>query len=225
MLIHGLPTVGKMPLSEKVYRILVESIVDGELPPGTKLQEKHVARQMEVSATPVREAFKKLAGDGFIEIIPYCGAIVKELDEEEIREAYDCREALEKMALEYAIDRFDENTLKQLFDIVEKGRETEDIMEVSRINTSFHDVIYQTANNKMLCRLLDMLNTVIARDMKYSASNGKRRKAIYHEHVAVAEAIRDRDLKRAQQAMAMHIRNGQRYIEGRKAAQAHTQSE
>ena len=78
MLINELPTVGKMPLSEKVYRILVQSIVDGELPPGTKLQEKHVAKQMEVSATPVREAFKKLAGDGFIEIVPYCGAIVKE---------------------------------------------------------------------------------------------------------------------------------------------------
>ena len=213
MLINELPTVGKMPLSEKVYRILVQSIVDGELPPGTKLQEKHVAKQMEVSATPVREAFKKLAGDGFIEIVPYCGAIVKELDEEEIREAYQCRIALEKMALEEAIDRFDDNALKQLFDIIEKEKETEGIMEVSRINKSFHDVIYLTADNTMLCRLLDMLNTVIARDMKYSASDEKRRNEIYHEHVARAQAIRDHRLEQAQQAMVTHIRNGQKYIE------------
>ena len=48
-------------------------------------------------------------------------------------------------------------------------------MEVSRINKSFHDVIYLTADNTMLCRLLDMLNTVIAWDMKYSASDEKRR--------------------------------------------------
>lgn len=216
MQISELPTVGKMPLSEKVYRILVQSIVSGELPPGTKLQEKHIAKQMEVSATPVREAFKKLVGDGFIEIVPYCGAVVKELDEEEIREAYHCREALEKMALEDAIDRFDESTLKQLFDIIEKGKNTEDILEVSKINKSFHNVIYLTADNTMLCRLLDMLNTVISRDMKYSASDEKRRNEIYHEHVAIAEAIRDRDLARAQNAMVTHIRNGQKYIEGRR---------
>lgn len=214
MLINELPAVGKMPLSEKVYRILVQSIVNGELPPGTKLQEKHVAKQMEVSATPVREAFKKLAGDGFIEIVPYCGAIVKELDEEEIREAYHCRIALEKMALEDAIDRFDDDTLKQLFDIIEKEKETEGIMEVSRLNKSFHDIIYLTADNTMLCRLIDMLNTVITRDMKYSAGDGRRRHEIYQEHIAIAEAIRDRDLERAQQAMVTHIRNGQKYIEG-----------
>lgn len=75
MLINELPTVGKMPLSEKVYRILVQSIVDGELPPGTKLQEKHVAKQMEVSATPVREAFKKLAGDGFMRLYLIAGQL------------------------------------------------------------------------------------------------------------------------------------------------------
>lgn len=218
MYLKDLPAVGKMPLSEKVYRILVQSIVDGEILPGTKLQEKHLAKQMEVSATPVREAFKRLAGDGFIEIVPYCGAVVKELDEEEIREAYHCREALEKMALEDSIGRFDENALKQLFDIIERERQSEDIMEVSRINKSFHDVIYLMADNTMLCRLMDMLNTVIARDMKYSASDGKRREAILAEHTAIAEAIRDRDLVRAQKAMVTHIRNGQRYIEGRRAA-------
>lgn len=215
MKINELPTVGKMPLSEQVYRILVRSIAGGELPPGTKLQEKHIAKQMGVSATPVREAFKKLAGDGFIEAIPYCGAVVKELDEREIREAYHCRETLEKMALECAIGRFDDNALKQLFDIIEKEKNTEDILEVSRINKSFHDVIYQTADNAILCSLLDMLNTVISRDMKYSASDEKRRNEICHEHAAIAGAIREQDLEKARIAMATHIRNGRKYIEGR----------
>lgn len=213
------PAVGRMPLSEKVYKILMQSIVNGELPPGTKLQEKYVAKQMDVSATPVREAFKKLAGDGFIEIVPYCGAVVKELDEEEIKEAYHCREALEKLALEDALDRFDEESLKELSELTERGRDAEDIMEVSAINQNFHDLIYLVANNTMLCRLLDMLNSIIARDMKFSASNEKRRKAIYQEHVAIVNAIRDRDLRRAQECMVLHIRNGQDYIEALKREQ------
>lgn len=219
MYIQELPTVGKMTLSEKVYKILMQSIVRGELPPGTKLQEKHVAKQMEVSATPVREAFKKLAGDGFIEIVPYCGAVVKELDDEEIREAYHCREALEKLALEDAIGKFDEETLAGLYDVIERGANSEDIMEVSAINQNFHDIIYLAAGNTMLRKLLDMLNTVIARDMKYSAGNAHRRKEIYEEHIRIADAIRDGDLKRAQEAMTAHIRNGQRYIEARREEQ------
>ena len=56
-MIEDLKAIGKTPLSEKVYSTLVESIVKGTLPPGTKLQEQHVAKQLAVSATPVREAF------------------------------------------------------------------------------------------------------------------------------------------------------------------------
>ncbi|MEF9940441.1 MAG: GntR family transcriptional regulator [Clostridium sp.] len=218
MYIQDLPAVGRIPLNEKVYRILMQSIVNGELPPGTKLQEQHVAKQMEVSATPVREAFKKLAGDGFIEIIPYCGAIVKELDESEITEAYRCREALERLALEDAMDQFDEEALNQLYRVAEAGKKSKDIMEIATTNQSFHAIIYGMANNTMLSKLLDTLNTVIARDMKYSAGNAVRHSQIYEEHIEIADAIKAHDLARAQQAMINHIRNGQKYIQGRREA-------
>ena len=78
-MIEDLKAIGKTPLSEKVYSTLVESIVKGTLPPGTKLQEQHVAKQLAVSATPVREAFRRMERDGFIESVPYCGVVVKEL--------------------------------------------------------------------------------------------------------------------------------------------------
>lgn len=218
--IQGLKAVGKMPLSEKVYEILMQSIVSGDLPSGTKLQEKHIAKQMEVSATPVREAFKKLAGDGFIEIVPYCGAIVKALDEKEIEEAYHCREALEKLALEDAIDRFDEVLLRDLYNVIEKAAHSEDIMEVSAINQRFHNIIYLAADNTMLRRLLDTLATVISRDMKFSAGSSKRRSEIYKEHIAIADAIREHNLQEAQEAMILHIRNGRNYIEHRRGEKA-----
>lgn len=218
--IQGLKAVGKMPLSEKVYEILMQSIVSGDLPSGTKLQEKHIAKQMEVSATPVREAFKKLAGDGFIEIVPYCGAIVKALDEKEIEEAYHCREALEKLALEDAIDRFDEALLRDLYSVIEKAAHSEDIMEISAINQRFHNIIYFAADNTMLRRLLDTLATVIARDMKFSAGSSKRQSEIYKEHIAIADAIRQHNLQEAQEAMILHIRNGRNYIEHRRGEKA-----
>ena len=70
-----IPSVARVPLSEQVYNVLMDSIVSGSLEAGTELREQHVAKQMGVSATPVREAFKRLASDGMIEIIPYRGAV------------------------------------------------------------------------------------------------------------------------------------------------------
>ena len=75
-----IPGISRIPLSEQVYNVLMDSIVNGSLEAGTELREQHIAKQMGVSATPVREAFKRLASDGLIEIVPYRGAVVKTLD-------------------------------------------------------------------------------------------------------------------------------------------------
>ena len=77
-------SLDKATLSDKVYRILVDMIVSGKIAPDSRLREEHIAKQFNVSATPVREAFKRLASDGFIEIIPYHGAVVRGIDEKEI---------------------------------------------------------------------------------------------------------------------------------------------
>lgn len=205
--------IEKMPLSEKVYRILAKQIISGELLPGTKLKEQHVAKDLGVSPTPVREAFKKLSGNGFVEINPYNGAVVKGLDEKEIHDVYLCREALEKMALHESISKFSDNALKELFDIIKKETVTTDVVVIERINKQFHHIIFHEADNKMLLKLIDMLDMVISRDMKYSACDEKRRKEICQEHTNIAKCIRSCDIEGAEAAMELHIKNGKRYIE------------
>ena len=127
-----IPAVTRIPLSEKAYRSLMESIVSGVLPPGTELREQHVAKQMGISATPVREAFKRLASDGLIEIIPYRGAVVKELDQREIEEAYACREALEHLAVEQVIERVSQEEIDKLYRMIEEFEQTEGVAEIAR---------------------------------------------------------------------------------------------
>ena len=83
----GLREIARVPLSERVYRTLMELIADGSIPPGAELKEQHLAKQFNVSATPVREALKRLASDGMVEIIPYRGAVVRTLNKREIDEA------------------------------------------------------------------------------------------------------------------------------------------
>ena len=59
--------VSRVSLAEQVYQNLVASIANGDLPAGTELKEQHLAKQMGVSATPVREALRRLASDGMVE--------------------------------------------------------------------------------------------------------------------------------------------------------------
>ncbi|WP_276691372.1 GntR family transcriptional regulator [Acidaminococcus massiliensis] len=208
--------VDKSPLSEKVYQKLINKIVTGEIAPESRLREEHIANEYNVSATPVREAFKRLASDGFIEIIPYHGAIVRGIDEKEIEDVYHCRLALENLALEEAIPRLTQNDIKEFETLVKKTESLSDMFGVADTNKKFHELIYEAANNKTLTRLIESLNMVLLRDMKFSASDESRKREIINEHKVIITALKYKNIEEAKKAMRRHILNGKEYIEKRK---------
>lgn len=205
--------VSRLPLSEQVYRSLMGSIVDGSIAPGTELKEQHLAKQMDVSATPVREAFRRLASDGLVEIIPYHGAVVKGLNQQEIKEAYACREALERLVVAECIRNLREQDLENLRQLTEKYRTAEDPTVISELSNQFDMYLYQLAGNKTLRDLLNMLKGIISRDRKYSSGSVERHHEICREHEAIVDALAAGDVEAAQEAVSAHIRNGRRFIE------------
>jgi len=212
---RGIQEISRVPLNESVYRTLMEQIVNGSYPGGTELKEKHLAKQLNVSATPVREALKRLASDGLVEIIPFHGAVVRTLNQREITEAYACREALEHLAVSEAIEHMEPQDIQNLYKLIESYRDSDDSSEIFVASQQFDEYIYQMSQNHTLCELLGMLKGIISRDKKYSSANVDRRYAIYAEHKAIVEAMEAHDKKRAQEAVSRHIRNGQRFIEGK----------
>ena len=205
--------VSRIPLSEQVYRNLVDSIANGSIPPGTELKEQHLAKQMNVSATPVREAIRRLASDGLVDIIPYHGAVVRALDQQEISDAYACREALEHLAVAECIQILDEQDIQNLYDLIERYRQASDSTDIFTASQQFDSYLYSLAGNQILRNLLDMLKGIISRDRKYSSSNVERRHAIYEEHKLIIQALEARDVAAAQQAISTHIRNGRKFME------------
>lgn len=205
--------VSRIPLSEQVYRNLVDSIANGSIPPGTELKEQHLAKQMNVSATPVREAIRRLASDGLVDIIPYHGAVVRALDQQEISDAYACREALEHLAVTECIQNLDEQDIQNLYDLIERYRQASDSTDIFTASQQFDSYLYSLAGNQILRNLLDMLKGIISRDRKYSSSNVERRHAIYEEHKLIIQALEARDVAAAQQAISTHIRNGRKFME------------
>lgn len=210
-----LSSVAKIPLSEKVYRVLIESITNGSLPPGTELREQHLAKKMNVSATPVREALRRLASDGLVEMVPYHGAVVRTLNKEEIREAYACREVLEHLAVKESIAHLTKEDIEALYRLVEDFKSAEGIYDVAEASQRFDEYIYQLAGNRTLCVLLEMLKGIIKRDKKYSSANAERRQEIFQEHIAIIDAMDRGDVEEAQEAVSRHIHNGYHYIENK----------
>ena len=214
--ISGIWPVGRQPLNQKVYESLKELILAGQISPGTKLNETQVARQMGTSTTPVREAFRLLAAEGFLKIEPWKGAVVQEYSTDEIMEVFQCREVLETLALELTISRLanapDREAALERIDKEISLSEGEDAFSgfVDR-NSGIHDFWIKGSGNHRLMALMDSLSDVLLHDRNVSAMDEQRRRAIIQEHREIFEAVRELDQAKARAALVRHIENGYRY--------------
>lgn len=215
MSIEKIKTIGRQPLNVMVYENIKRAIVEGDLVPGTRLTEAKVSEQMGVSTTPVREAFRRLSSEGLVKIIPWKGAIVQEFSEQELAEAYICREALEVLAIGLAIDHIDDAGIDKLYSLVENSAATSNSSEFVEINSEIHNTIVAYAKNTTLANMLGQLSDVIYNNRNISAYSDSRRQAIYQEHLAIVQAIKERNQDKAKEAMRNHVTNGYAYIQER----------
>src|SRR5436309_6207087 len=145
-----------LPSSERVYTQLREAILMNELPPNTRLVEVHVARELGVSRTPVREALKRLLAEGFVSRDPLGGLVVHAASPGDVDEAYPVREVLDGLAAQLAAQRITPKDLIRLKLIHEtmvaamrEGREDDAVTT----NIAFHDAIYEIGGNQRLVAL------------------------------------------------------------------------
>lgn len=199
----------KETLNQKVYKIIKEMIMDGELKTGSKLNEEDIAKLIGVSATPVRETFRTLEMEGLVEIIPYRGVFLKKYSIEEIEEAYKCREVLECLAIELSINNLNKKDLEKLLEEIERPQEEGTFYELSN---KFDEIIYQTTNKKMIGKLINQLKHIILHDRNVSAYDKKRTREILKEHKEILENLIKKDLEGAKEAIRKHIKNGYEYI-------------
>lgn len=215
MSISKIKAIGRQPLNVMVYENIKNAIVAGDLEPGTRLTETKVGEQLNVSTTPVREAFRRLASEGLLKIIPWRGAIVQEFSDRELLEVYQCREVLEVLSIKSAMDHLDEVGIQKLESLVEQSIKTATISEHVEVNSAIHQTILEYAQNDMLTNLLGQLNDVIYHNRNMSSYNEKRRHEIYKEHLQIIQAIKEGDKDQAQLAMELHVKNGYAYISER----------
>jgi DNA-binding GntR family transcriptional regulator len=153
------------PLSEtllgaRAYRALWEDIVRGRIDFGAQLRPDVIAEQLDISVTPVREALHRMERDGLIMKLPYRGWFVREFTEQEVRELYEMRAALESFSVDRACDRITAEELAWLRNhqaVGEAALRTGD-MEAYRIyNRDLHAAITEAARNTYLSSAMGQL--------------------------------------------------------------------
>lgn len=215
MSITKIESVGRKPLSTIVYEKMKKAIVNGTIQPGTRLTETKVSEQLGVSTTPVREAFRRLESERLVKNIPYKGAVVQELSTKEIEEVYECRLALEVLAMEVVSETIDKEGISNLRALVEESKEYSDFPNYEKMNTAIHDEILSYTNNDTLRNMLKQLHEVVYHNRSRFSLSEQRRLENYEEHLRIVKALEDKDITEAKRAMRVHIKNAYTYIQKR----------
>lgn len=198
--------------SDKTYQILKQRVVGGTYAPGAQLKEEHLARELEISRTPIRAALKRLVDDGLATADPNRGVRVAQWTEFDIEETYELRGLLEAHAAELAArrggaalaDRLDSLNDEMDRAIARRGSGLPERLQ--EINSAFHRAILDASGSPrlrtMLAGLIDM--PVVIRSHFISTLQDKLQSLQHHRDLATA--VRAGDAELARQVMQLHLR-------------------
>lgn len=199
-----------LPLRDVVFNTLRQAILRGELQPGERLLEIHLANKLGVSRTPIREAIRKLELEGLVIMIPRKGAVVAEITEKSLRDVLEVRRALEELAVKLACEKIQADEIEELKVVAkefEKALGTGDVTVYAEADVKFHDIIYRTTDNQRLIQLLYNLREQMYRYRVEYLKREEVHETLLTEHQHIIEMIEKRDEERAVEAVCKHIDN------------------
>ena len=199
-----------LPLRDVVFQTLRQAILRGELEPGERLMEIHLADRLGVSRTPIREAIRKLELEGLVVMIPRRGAIVASITEKDLKDVLEVRRTLEVMAAEIACDRITPELLEELAEAGEEFRklkDSDDYTSLAAADVKFHDIIYAATDNQRLISILNNLREQMYRYRLEYIKDAEKRQILLVEHESILRAIRSRHVAEAKEAVRAHIDN------------------
>ncbi|WP_371311931.1 GntR family transcriptional regulator [Pseudovibrio flavus] len=202
---------GEQSRSQAAYQKLFEAIQTGEIGPGARIREVEIAERFGISRTPVRDAIRRLEGEGLIVHEPRLGAVVKQMSKREVIELYEMRAVLEGTAARMAAQHASEPEISELEELNALMLEADgDERKAAAANRQFHTYLYHAAKNPFLLKSVMALSNALAVLGGTTLEGSPRIKEAYEEHKAILEGIRQRDPDKADAAARKHIEYAQR---------------
>ena len=199
-----------LPLRDVVFRTLRDSILKGDLQPGERLMEIHLANQLGVSRTPVREAIRMLEQEGLAVTIPRRGAQVARMTEKDLQDVLEIRDALDELAVTNACQNITPDDLDELRASVARFKEASergDLREVVEADEDFHNIIYRASGNQKLISIIQGLKEQLYRYRYEYVKDRQNFILLLQEHAEIIAGLEKKDAEYVKEIMHTHLEN------------------
>ena len=204
-----------LPLRDVVFNTLRQAILTGELKPGERLMEIHLANRLGVSRTPIREAIRKLELEGLVTMIPRRGAEVAQITEKSMKDVLEVRRTLDALSAELACERIsseEEEALKKACQNFEEAVKTKDAKIIAKADVALHDIIAAATGNQRLIQLINNLAEQMYRYRFEYIKDASQHERIIKEHRIIYESIVKKDKVAASEMAKLHIDNQEKAV-------------
>ncbi len=203
-----------------MYQTLRERIIAGDLAPGEALVEAHLATELGISRSPIREALRQLGQDGLVVTLPNSATTVTAMDEFDIDQIFELRDIVESCLIAHAaVSRTDQELAdcRALLDQMPRIAELADIRSYADLDTRFHSSLWHMAKRPILTETLLPIADQARRYLNLSSrafhsESSETLEASYGEHLRIFQAIRDGDVTEAVAATRIHMHSSRKRI-------------
>lgn len=199
-----------VPYYDQIYDSIKRKVILGDFRPGERIFEAKIAREFQISRSPVREAVRALVKEGLL-VVEQSKITVYKPNLQDVEEIYQCRMALESLATKLTAKLASEEQLieieKTLIETQKqlKADDSESKKEIIELNSQFHHLIVQFSKNKRLQKQLGDLRSLSSYYRRINIQGNKRSLMIFHEHKEIFDYIKNGDVVKAGLAMEKHI--------------------
>ncbi|WP_242157307.1 GntR family transcriptional regulator [Aestuariivivens sediminis] len=201
-------------LSVKAYHKVKNMIVSGKLQLGQKIVQDKLAEKLGISRTPLRSALQMLEAESLVESLPRKGMAVKIFSNKEVLEIYDCRIALESMAVKTFVKVSVKSDIEKLYNLFKPflGSKDIDVMKYKKADSLFHEMIIKKSGNEFLYKLFNRGNLLICIDLIGLVRSPQE---TLSEHMDIIEAIEEKNSKLAEDLIKEHLEKSKKLISRR----------
>lgn len=206
--LDGIEKISRVTLHGSVLNQLRDMIIEGKLPPGSRINESQLGLVLGVSRTPLREAIKSLAGEGLLDIRPARGAIVRSFSEKDVRNILEVLTIIEVSAGRLLCTRgsdADIQAIEALHATMMDRYEKRDRLAYFKLNQEIHSAIVRAAGNPVLLEAHEQLQARIKRIRFVGNDTPEGWAGAVSEHERMVDAMRLRDADALAEVIDIHL--------------------
>jgi DNA-binding GntR family transcriptional regulator len=197
-------------LHEEAVAYVRSMLLEGEIPPGTRIPERELCERLKISRTPLREALKVLAAEGLVQLLPNRGSRAAKLTDKDMRDLFEVCQGLEALAGELACERIGDDEIAEVaaaHTAMAQHYRNGDLISYYRCNRAIHEAIVAAAGNPVLSGLYESVTARIRRARYVTPMTPPRWALALQEHEAILNALRRRDGVGLSHILRTHLRH------------------